>query len=96
MREDPKNKFNPDLMFRLVRELWIETENCRCPIRNLGDRLFEISKGGIPKELIVDQWDLLLEYALIEQVSEDPPEYRFTEKGKGIQTENDLVQAINE
>lgn len=93
---NPENELNPAIVFRLVKQLWLETTDFKKPITNLGACLFEISKGGISKEIILNHWNFLLEHDFVEQISEDPIQYQFTEKGKRIQTENDLVNAISE
>lgn len=90
-----ENELNPTLMFRLIKQLWLETDDFKSPVTNLGACFFEISKGGIPKETILNQWNFLLEHHFLEQISEDPSQYRFTEKGKLIQTEKDLIDAIS-
>lgn len=86
--------FNPPLAMQLIRNLWIETDQCRQPITDPGHWFFEISKGGIPKETIIYQWERLLEHGVVEPVSEEPPIWQFSEKGKRIQTEKDLTDAI--
>ncbi|WP_300353514.1 hypothetical protein [Fluviicola sp.] len=82
-------------MFRLVKQLWIETADFKKPIINLGACFFEISKGGISKEVILNHWSFLMEHSFVEQVSENPPQYQFTEKGKRIQTEKDALDSIS-
>jgi hypothetical protein len=89
---NPPNELNTNVMFRLIRELWLETENAQGQISNIGRRLFEISKGGIPKETVMAQWDLLLEHQLVEPIAKDLNLYQFTPRGKSIQTEKDLQE----
>ena len=86
--------FNPSLAMQLIRNLWIETNKFQKPVTNIGHWLFEISKGGIPKETITSQWELLLKHGLLEPVSEEPPSWQFTGKGKRIETEKDLMDAV--
>ena len=90
---NPENELNIPVMFRLIRELWIVTDHHKNPIQYLGRYFFELSKGGIAKEVIFAQWELLLKYHLVEPIAKDLNLYHFTPKGKGIQTEKDL-QAI--
>jgi hypothetical protein len=92
---NPENELNPSIMFRLIKQLWLDTADFKRPITNLGTCFFEISKGGIAKESILAQWNFLLEHDFVEQTSEDPPEYQFTEKGKQIQSEKDLINAVS-
>ncbi|MNJ91945.1 hypothetical protein D3C87_96000 [compost metagenome] len=89
-----EEEFNPSLAMQLIRNLWIETDRCQKPIGNIGHWFFEISKGGVPKESIINQWEKLLEAGIVEPVSEEPPSWQFTEKGKRIETEKDLTDAI--
>lgn len=87
--------FNPSLAMQLIRNLWIETDRFKKPVTQIGYWFFEISKGGIPKETIISQWELLLKYKLVEPISEEPPSWQFTEKGKRIETEKDLTDAMS-
>lgn len=86
--------FNPSLAMQLIRNLRIETDQSQKPIVHIGFWFFEISKGGIPKEVIIFQWKMLLRHGILEQVEEDPPSWQFTEKGRRIETEKDLLDAV--
>lgn len=92
---NPENELNPSIMFRLVKQLLLETADFKKPVVNLGTCFFEISKGGISKEIILNHWSFLLEHDFVKQISEDPPEYQFTGKGKQLKTEKDVANAIS-
>jgi hypothetical protein len=63
---NPGNELNPSIMFRLIKQLWLETADFKRPLTNPGACFFEISKGGIAKESILAQWNFLLEHDIVQ------------------------------
>ena len=89
------SKINANVMFRLIRELWYDSEYCQKPIKNFGYRIFEVTKSNVDKITVIVHWKFLLENGVIKEITKDPPVYEFTLKGKNIKTEKDIEEMIN-
>ncbi|OXA88398.1 hypothetical protein [Flavobacterium hercynium] len=84
-------------MKALFKMLWLQSNNCSKDIENMSFVLFEVSKmTGNSKKEIYKYLELLVEKDCIENISINPFLYRFTEKGKSINTDFEIKECFKE
>ena len=83
-------------MDRLFRELWLHSNNCTEPIEHIWFSINEVAKStnNSSEEIRIRYLEFLIEKGIIELVSRKPLHHRFTELGKKIRTENDIMNLI--
>lgn len=79
----------------LLKHLWLESDNCTCPIKNAWFSVQEVSRSTRIERLeIVDCFKILLAKKVIEKISDEPLLFQFTEFGKSIKSIEDIEKYI--
>jgi len=82
-------------MKTLLKLLWLQSNNCSEPIKNMGFQIFEVSKMTYnSKKEILRYLNLLIDKNYIIRISEEPLLYEFTETGKKIETDSEIEEII--
>lgn len=93
--ENPGNdKISAKTMFRLIRELWYESNYCKDVMKNIAHRIFEVNKSGCEKNEVVKCFVFLIDNGFIKEISKEQHLYEFTETGKNLKTEQDVEAVI--
>ena len=72
-------------MKTLFEQLWLQSNDCSEPIKNMGFQVFEVSKFTYnSKKETLRYLNLLIEKNYITKISDEPLLYEFTEIGKKI------------
>ncbi len=80
---------------RLLKALWLHSDNCKEPIEHIWFSIQEVSKStGYKKEEIRKYLNLLVKNKYIQNTSKEPLLFEFTEKGKGIKTDLEIEKII--
>ncbi|MCK9208320.1 MAG: hypothetical protein M0P66_14510 [Salinivirgaceae bacterium] len=89
-------KYEIEIMKSLFRLLWLQSDNCKLPIQNMGYNLMEVGKfTGRTRDIIKHYLDYLIDQGFMELVSEKPLLYQFTDKGRLIKSMDDIEKIIN-
>ena len=83
------------ILKRLLKELWLHSDDCKEPIKNMWFPIQEVAKStGNTKQEIRKQLNLLVDNNYLELTSEEPLLFEFTEKGKRIKTDLQIEKII--
>ena len=86
-------------MKSLLQQLWLQSNNCKKPIKNMGFNIFEVSKMTYDSINEIERYlNSLIEKKLIKKISNEPILYEFTLIGMKIKTDSDieiLLKSIN-
>jgi len=89
------NKFRFKTMKRLLKELWIHSNNCSEPITHISFALMEVAKSTTnSREEIHRYLDILINKGYIIKLSSKPLLYEFTELGKTLKSDSDIEETI--
>lgn len=95
MENSQTKELRPEIMHRLIKELWLHSNHCQDQIRHMGLIVSEVSKSTEQfRQIIYSHLQFLIDNGFLEFISNDPLLYQFTEKGKTIKTENDILEIM--
>lgn len=84
-----------EVMKILFEQLWLHSDNCKCPIEHAWFPIQEAAKTtGKSKSEIIQYFLHLLNMNLIKKLSDDPLLYQFTDLGKGIKSDEQIEECI--
>ncbi|WP_271768101.1 hypothetical protein [Aquimarina algiphila] len=87
--------FELKILKRLLKELWLQSDDCSEPIENMWFSIQEVAKStGNKRKEIRKHLNLLIDDKYIEITSEEPLLFEFTEKGKAIKTDLEIEKII--
>jgi len=87
--------FELKILKRLLKELWLQSDDCSEPIENMWFSIQEVAKStGNKRKEIRKHLNLLIDNKYIEIKSEEPLLFEFTEKGKAIKTDSEIEKII--
>ena len=89
-----KVEINDRLLYYLFTDLMHDAQGHSYIIGNLGYRIMQVGNSGFKRESVIQHFKLLVSKNLIAKISENPDVYQFTEKAKGITSQEDLVCVI--
>ena len=95
MEYSENGKIDSKTMFRLIRELWYESNYGEEPMKNVAYRIYEVNKSGCKKNEVARSFKFLIDKGFIKEISKEPYCYEFTEMGRNIRTEKDVENIIN-
>ena len=82
-------------MKRLLRELWLQSNNCSAPIEHIWFSIQEVGKStNSSRREIKIYLNLLIDRGYIKKVSITPLLYEFTDKGKTLKKDADIENII--
>lgn len=82
-------------MKTLFKHLWLQSNECKEPIENIGIHIFEVCKMTYnSRSEIMRYLNLLIEKNYIIKISDKPYLYEFTESGKKIKTNSEIEEII--
>lgn len=87
--------FHFKILKRLLEELWLHSNNCKEPIRNMWFSIQETAKSnGVSRKEVKKHLNLLMEKNYIKITSEQPLLFEFTETGKEIKADLEIEKII--
>ncbi len=87
--------FELRILKRLLKELWLQSDNCTEPIESMWFSIQEVAKStGNTRKEIRKYLYLLVDNNYLELKSEEPLLFEFTEKGKKIKTDLEIEKII--
>ncbi len=87
--------FELKILKRLLKELWLQSDDCSEPIENMWFSIQEVAKStGNKRKEIRKYLNLLIDNKYIEIKSEEPLLFEFTEIGKAIKTDSEIEKVI--
>lgn len=96
MQNSENTKRSAEIMFRLIRELWYESDYCKKVMKNVAHSIFEVNKSGGKELEAVRCFMFLIDNGYIKEVSKEQHLYEFTETGKSIKTQKDVENIIDQ
>ena len=89
-------RYDSKIMYSLLKQLWLQSDNCTLPIKNIAFQLMEVGKStNQTRKEVWDYLQLLIEQEYIECISKEPLLYKFTDKGKLVKTSEDINAIIH-
>lgn len=88
-------KLESEVMQKLLKQLWFQSDNCLTPIQNIGIQISEVHKiTGRNRSEIVEYLRYLIAKKVIRNISEYPLLYEFTDFGKRVKTLEDIEKYV--
>jgi predicted transcriptional regulator len=82
-------------MKRLLEELWLQSNDCSEPIKNMWFPIQEVAKStSNSREEIRRYLNLLVDKGIIIRTSDEPLLYEFTEIGKELKADSEIEKII--
>jgi flagellar biosynthesis regulator FlbT len=87
--------FDINVLKRLFRELWLQSNNCTQPISSIWFSVNEVARCSQKTSLEIKNYlNFLIENKVIQNISKEPLLHEFTAFGKKIKTELDIEQLL--
>lgn len=88
-----------DLNFKTMKSLfnqfWLQSNNGSEPIENMGIQIFEVSKMTYnDKNEVIKYLTFLIEKNYIQKIDDSPLLYEFTESGKKIKSDSEIIEIL--